>query len=555
MPLRLGFSHAEGAGKGGGNDRWFFSAPEEGPMAARGAVLTLSDAAGSDQRGGALADSLARGFASGWFSSPETWSPPRSLEAICTELNTQARAHHAGFVATLTAAVVHGRHLHLAHVGDCRAWLVRGGESKRLTQDHTWRQPDLRAALHRAYGLDETVHPDIVSLELAPGDLVVLASDGIHKEVDEGAWAALEASPDSAVACAEVLKDVRRRGGDDDATLLALRIVELPAPEEIRFADAGIPLDPVDDPVAGADVDGFRLVRRISRGRCSQVWLADDRAGERKVVLKIPEPATARDPEAREEFLREEWIGRRVHHPALVPVLDLEPGRRTRLYFAMPYVPGTSLRQVLEREGVLDAFELRRMFLEIYPALLALHRQGVLHRDLKPDNILRDERGRYVLCDLGVARIEAMEAGSGRSPGTPSYMAPELFEGAGANEGTEIYALGASLYECLTRRLPHGEIEPFVRPRFGVVPPASRWNPLVPQWLDRIVHKCLETDPARRFQALSELAHAMDRQELVEDRGHVEAPARPGRGLLLWAVLATLAALLEGFYLASHSGR
>jgi len=552
MPLRLGFWHAGSAGKGGGNDRWFFSAPEEGPLAARGAVVALSDAAGADPGGGALADALVRGFASGWFSSPETWSPARSLETICTELNQDARQRHSGFVATLTAAVVHGRHLHLAHVGDCRAWLVRGGKSRRLTQDHTWDHPDLRAALHRAFGLDESVRPDLLALELAEGDVLVVASDGIHKELEDEGWEGMALGTDLDGKCGQVLREVRRRGGDDDATLLALRVEELPSPEELRFADTGVALDPVDDPTAGADLDGFRLVRRISRGRCSQVWLADDRAGERKVVLKIPEPAAARDPEMREEFLREEWIGRRVRHPGLVPVLDLEPGRRTRLYFAMPYVPGASLRQILEREGVLDAFEAKRMFQEILPALLALHRQGVLHRDLKPDNILRDERGRYLLCDLGVARVDAMEAGSGRAPGTPSYMAPELFDGAPADEVAEIFGLGATLYECLTRRLPHGEIEPFVRPRFGAVSPPSRWSPQVPQWLDGIVLKALETERSRRFQALSELAHAMDRQELAQTP--LPSPvAKDGRLLLLWALLATLVALFEALYLAARA--
>lgn len=553
MPLAVAFGQAGLAGPAG-ESRDFAAATTPGGalLAVKGVALALADGVGKGRGGGDLAEAAVRGLLDGWYSSPETWGPSRCLRALFEDRNRAARGEHRGEACTLTAVVIVGRSAHVAHAGDSRAWLVRGGTVRLLTVDHVWEHPDLRSVLSRAIGLDEAICPHLAEIEVAEGDLLVLASDGFHKECRlEDALAGAEDAGDPewlAERCARLAKE---RGSSDDITVAVLRIDALPAPGEMRMHSEGAELAPVEELREGAEFDGFRLSKRLAASRASEIWLADDRESEQRLVLKIPKAASSIDPGRRAEFLREEWIGRRIADPGVVKVLALRPGRRTRLYYAMPWTPGISLRRILEKGGPVDAFFATAMALETARAVEALHRQGVLHRDIKPDNILRLDAGRFLLTDLGIAKAESIEDGGGSEPGTPSYMAPELFDGAPASEATEIYALGVTLYECLTLRHPYGEIEPFVRPRFGRPVPPSRWNPHIPHWLETIVLKAVAADPQHRFQALSEMLVLLERRERVQEAiapGKADAEFR-NRIWTAVALLAVAIALLEAIAL------
>ena len=143
-----------------------------------------------------------------------------------------------------------------------------------------------------------------------------------------------------------------------------------------------------------------------------------------------------------------------------------------------------------------------------------------------------------MLLDLGVAHAEAFSTEES-VPGTPSYMAPEMFRGAQADERTEVYSLGATLYELLTRKLPYGEIEPFSQPRFQRWTPPSRYNPDIPLWLETIVQKATEADPARRFQALSEMQFHLERRERAQqEEKSIRSDPGANKSPLVWKLLA-----------------
>ncbi len=519
--------------------------PDGGEFSTKGVVLAIADGVGKVRGGGVLAEATVRTFLTGWYASPETWSASRCLGVLGKEANDAARRDHPGAACTLTAAVVLGRFLHVLHLGDSRAWLVRQGQARQLTTDHVWDAPEMRSVLHRAVGLDEEISPQIFREEIREGDLVVLATDGFHKAIDLVSEPLVIEEGESLDAAAHrAVRMAKTRGSDDDATILLARIDRLPTSEAGFFGGSEPELPAVEGAREGLEFDGFRLQKKLGGGRRTSVWLADDHEEERRVVIKIPDPQSVLEPGVREEFLREEWVGKRIQHPAVVPVIGLRGGRRTRLYYVMPWTSGTSLRRILTREGFLDAYAVTQLGLELAPALRAMHRLGVLHRDIKPDNILRDDLGRNRLTDLGVAQVEAFFDERGSEPGTPSYMAPEMFLGSPASEATEIFALGVTLYESLTRRLPYGEIEPFTRPKFSLAPPASRFNPQIPPWLDSVVMCAIEPDPKNRFKALSELEFHLERRERVSDQNS-PPPVDPERRLRFWIGLALLGLLLS----------
>lgn len=551
MPLSATVGHASFAGPGGANQDFAAAATPESPEHAfRGAFLALADGVGKGQGGGALAEHAVRSLVSDWYATPDTWGPRRALEMLFSQTNLQARQSHPGAACTLTALALCGRTLHLAHVGDSRAVLLRESSLRRLTVDHVWDNPDFRNVLHRAIGLDEALTPQHASLELSPGDVLLLCSDGIHAFLTEEDLAeCLHLEPEAAAL--ELAVRAGRKGSHDDCTALVCRIDSLPAPGETRLPDQDTELPPFPTPLVGVEVDNFRLVKRLGQSRNSQVWLCTDLTSQRECVLKIPAPFVCESPEDRLAFLREEWVGRRIQHPSVVPVLSLVPGRRKHLYYAMPCIEGHSLREELDRHpGGLEAARVCDWARELCDALLALHRQGVLHGDLKPDNLLLDHSGKIHLIDLGISRIESLDSDAGA--GTPSYMAPELFEGAPCTEASEVFALGVTLHELLTGRLPWGEIEPFQKPRFGPAQPPSRWNPSLPAWIETLLLKCLAVNPDERYEVVTQVIFALERQHLSLRTSGLPDPQRHAlrrRLLIGWSVVATVLALLEGLLL------
>lgn len=520
----------------------------------RGIALALADGAGVGRGGREAAEISVRQFLSGWVAAPETWGPRRILEDLLPEINAQVRREAPeGAVCTFTAVVLARRRAFVAHVGDSRAWLVRQGRWSQVTKDHCWSGPDIGDALYRAMGLDEGLVPQISPLDLEEGDWLVLATDGVHKSLDPARFLLAapgeeEADPQRFV---EALVREARRKGQDDATSLAIHIVSLPVEEEFEPRDSALGELPCWTGMkSGAHLDGFELGTRLARGNQSEVWTALDTTTAAEVVLKFPNPLLARESAFRDGFLREEWLGARIDHPGIVGVLSVEPGRRTHLYHVLRRVPGRTLREILRTDGALDAWSATRVALDISRALMELHRVGVLHRDVKPENILIRPDGQALLLDLGVAHVESLGEGVGGQPGTPSYMAPELFQGAPASESTEVYALGATLYEALTTRLPYGEIEVFSRPEFGEPAPPSRSRPTLPPWLESIVLRAVAKDPVDRFEVVSELVHHLELRLPTSSSSERSRSTSPGSlRERFWRMMALFLAVVAGLEL------
>jgi len=187
-------------------------------------------------------------------------------------------------------------------------------------------------------------------------------------------------------------------------------------------------------------------------------------------------------------------------------------------------------------------------------AVTSLHRAGIIHRDIKPDNVILLKDGGLRLVDLGVARVPLLEDFPAEDiPGTASYMAPELFGGTAGNEASDLFALGVTVYRMFTANYPFGEIEPFSRPRFGKPAPLSRYRPDLPAWLDAVIGKAISIEPAQRYGDAIEFAHEL------ENGATWAGPAVTGRKSLhdrdpvtFWKVLCAILAVIVVVLLARH---
>jgi len=217
---------------------------------------------------------------------------------------------------------------------------------------------------------------------------------------------------------------------------------------------------------------------------------------------------------------------------------------------AAPFYDGETLERRLARshfsvaEGVGVAVKLAR-------AVDALHRAGVVHCDIKPDNVILTADGGLRLVDLGVARVPRLEEFPVADiPGTPSFMAPELFRGQAGDEASDLYALGVTVYRLYSGGYPYGEVEPFMTPRFGKCVSISRARPDLPAWLDVVVGKAVAVDPAQRFGDAIEFAHELERGvKLASPTSPIRPPLYERDPLAVWQLVAlglatALAALL-----------
>jgi predicted Zn-dependent protease len=257
----------------------------------------------------------------------------------------------------------------------------------------------------------------------------------------------------------------------------------------------------------------YTVDREIGRGGMATVYLAEDRKHGRRVAIKVlaPDVAIAL---GSGRFLREIEVASRLTHPHILPLHDSGQANGY-LYYVMPYIPGESLREHLRRERVVPIAEAIRIAAELAEALGYAHSSGVVHRDVKPENILLTE-GHAVLGDFGIARAvteartEAL-TDTGLPIGTALYMSPEQASGTGAVDGrSDLYSLGAVLYEMLAGQPP----------RFGSTPPAG-----VPAWLGRVLGKALAPSPADRFETGLAFRRALEN----EGRSIAAPKARPGR--------------------------
>ncbi|MHC4599670.1 MAG: serine/threonine protein kinase [Planctomycetota bacterium] len=319
----------------------------------------------------------------------------------------------------------------------------------------------------------------------------------------------------------------------------------------------------------GEKLGKYRITGLLGRGGMGAVYLAEEPGRRRPAALKLLDPRFAEGEEAASRFTREATILAELDHPNIVRLLAPPARSGSHLFFVMEYVEGRTVHELLAEAGWFGTGTAVQIGLDLLAGLSASHGAGVVHRDLKPGNVIVKKSGKSKITDFGLGLFFGATrfTASGEVFGTPAYMSPEQAEGGAVDHRTDLHAVGVMLYEMLTGSVPYSAEHPLVlmrkiveeRPR-----PVDHIRGDVPRDLVEIVGKAMSKDPADRFQAAHEMRAALENvelgadgeawegtmRELVErETAGVAVPKPRNKGRRVWALVAAVI-LLAGFGIA-----
>ncbi|QGZ39453.1 serine/threonine protein kinase [Pseudoduganella flava] len=525
--------HAERGRKAVNQDFHGTRIPPEPQLSSKGIALAVADGIGSSDVSHIASETAVAVFLEDYYCTSDAWSVKTSAERVLAATNSWLHAQtmqsqgrydkDRGYVCTLSALVIKSNTAHLFHVGDTRIYRIHdkvhdsghGASLELLTADHrVWVSPE-KSYLARALGVDAHLEIDYRTVPVAPGDLFLLASDGLYEHVSAQDVAdALASCADLDSAARLLVERALENGSADNLTVQLVRIEAVGAQgaDELVRQLAGLPFAPQLEP--RMELDGYRVLRELHASSRSHLHLALDVASGASVVLKTPSIDLRDDPAYLERFLLEEWIARRIDSPHVVKAAPVQRPRSC-VYVAFEYVEGTTLAQWLRdhpRPG-LDA--VRRIVDQVGKGLRAFHRLEMLHQDIRPENVMIDATGTVKIVDFGAASVAGVLEMTGPPAhalaGTAAYAAPEYFLGAAGTVASDVFSLGVLTYHMLTGQLPYGVRIAAAQSRPAqrklVYTPARDHDPSLPVWIDGALAKAVQIDPAKRHADVAEFLH------------------------------------------------
>ena len=540
--------------------------PNKRELRAKGAVVAIADGVSSASKSAEASQLAVTQFIQEYLATPETWSTQKSAAKVLTSLNNWLYSQ-SGFVddlvyqdspqwlTTFSALIAKSTTGYIFHVGDTRITKYRNKQLEVVTRAHNRKQIGQQDLLTRALGADSHLEVDVYQVDLQARDLFMLSCDGIHdfitKPIFKTLFDTLPLSPDKSdleTLSKKIVATALERGSDDNVTCLLVYIDAIP---NRKLAEIERDLSAKAIPPAlkvGQKLDGYLIKKVIHASIRSHLYLVIDIKTDEPCVLKAPSANFSDDAIYLQGFMREAWVGERIKH---VNVMRVLPGKKDSqfLYHVCEYIKGQTLGEWLHDNPKPSIAQVRDIMKQVIGALRSFQRLDLVHRDLKPDNIMIDEYGQIKLIDYGTVFVASLDENQETIKeevphGSLNYIAPETLLHMKADYQSDLFSLGVICYEMLSGQLPY---KPMQRAEITIknyndmqYRSIKQFRPELPLWLDLSLQKATAADPKQRYRAFSEFFADLSKPSSSAVEEYKNQPLLQRDPLLFWQSVSAL---------------
>ena len=470
-------------------------------------IAVLCDGVGSAQEGALAAKRVTLHIINNFKNIPKIWSIEKAIKEFINSINsilyTQSihEYERPEYITTITVVVIKGNRLYGANAGDSRIYLLRDNKLNQLSYDHN--EDGMPNVLSNTIGISPEVQIHYFENNIEKEDKILLCSDGLYSLMSNDTLS--KNIPNGAYNIVKKASSLVDDNLPDDTTAVILEVLQIDPVELMKNLNLQIP----EKLKKGDIIDGYELTLSLIQN--DRTWVC--KKNNQEYVIKFAPYEAIDNEEILDLYVKEAWNAKRLK-AGFFPKSFI-PKNRTARYYLMTKLDGINLKQYLKKRklSVDEAIILAKTLLSMEEYLLKFN---LVHGDIKPENIIviqRDGKRIFKIIDFGsITEIFSIAS----KAGTPSYLAPERFNGSAINERTEIFSIGVTLYQSLTGSLPYGEIEPFQNPTFGITKKPQKLNNNIPAWLESLILRAITAQEDLRYSNYSHMKFELEYPQKVK---------------------------------------
>ncbi len=563
--LRVSIGQYSNAGKKEINQDYVSAfIPQDNQLYSKGIAVAIADGISSSTVSQIASQTAVNSFIEDYYCTSAAWSVKKSCQQVLNATNSWLYAQtqqsdfrfnkDKGYVCTFSAVVFKSQAAHIFHSGDSRVYKLHGNTLEQLTVDHRRHISETESYLTRGLGIHQHLEADYINTPMMVDDIFVLATDGVYEFIDHQTLTSLLINANKTQSLdtlsKQITQEAMNNGSDDNLTVQCIKIEHLSL-QTINEIHDNLTLLPAKKITVGDTVDGFEILRSLYVSSRSHVFLARQINHNTHVVIKTPSAEMRENQAHLESFILEDWITKRINNDHVIKAIQTNQ-KPTFLYTVTEYLDGVTLAQWMRDNPQPDLDTVRSIVTQIAKGLQAMHRQEMVHQDLRPNNIMIDEVGTVKIIDLGSAFVAGVEDINIEKEDaaffTAQYAAPEYFIGEAGTHQSDIFSLGVLTYQMLSGKLPYGnniaqkntvKAQQSLHYRTLLTPKS-----VIPEWVDGCIKKALQLQPHKRYDELSEFIYDLKHPNKKFNTG-TKRPLLESHPVFFWqAVSAILAVLL-----------
>lgn len=501
--------------------------------ALKGQCFALSDGISSSAVSQVASDLAVKSFLEHYYRTPDTWTVIQSATTVIRTINANLYGKNQqgpycyspdrGYVCTFSVVIIKGNCAHIFHVGDACVGIFRHDHYDIVTSAHRTVGDNGGSYLANALGFKANIDIEYHKVPLLGGDTLVMMTDGVHEHIPPHQLGKLVLQSTQPDTLAETIVNCAvAHDSNDNLTCQTLLVERLARPGKIQHeiehdVQQEQPLPLAQNIAEGDQLDGYVIERQLYQSARSSVFQAIDTHTQQRVVIKTLSTDLAEQQAQVHLFSLEEWLARRIDNPHVIqsPKRCTSP---TMQYSVFNFVEGQTLAQWLIDNPCPSLSQVRDIIEQVAKGLNAMHREGIIHQDIRPENIMISPSGKCTIIDLGAAYVAGInelkpidETSTNAPLGTALYSAPEYFLGDRGSDSADLFSLAVLTYYMLSGRFPYGT--QVAKARTLSAQQKLRYHSVlslkreIPPWLDFTLKRALQIQPHKRFQTLSEFTY------------------------------------------------